>query len=543
MPLPFEFDFKKPDYNKVFSWRMERISAIRKNPECIPPLRAFYKNNINQFIIDWGMTYDPRNVSRGLPAWIPFLLFEKQEKWVDFAIENWKNERHCLTEKSREMGVSWLTVAVACSIAIFYDNVNVGFGSRKREYVDAQGDPKSFFYRCREFTRNLPPEFRGEWDDKKNSKFMQLNLPISKSKITGESGTNIGRGDRTTAEFLDEFAFFQQPYLVDAAVSQTSNAVHYISTPNGPANSFAEKRFGGKIPVFSFHWRDDPRKNEEWYQRQKDNIANDTIIAQELDLDYNASIEGILIKIDWVEAAINAHAALNIEPDKILTSGADVADQGADKNAFAVKQDFLLNYAIDFSGKGSDIEKTTRKFFNYADEHGVKEVRYDADGLGVGVRGDARKINEGRQKENLPLVNFIPVRGSAAVVNANQVVNAEFNERKSAKGDEIVLINKSFFENYKAQSYWYLAQLFRNTYKAVKENRRFNRNSIISISADLPNLQKIKNELTQIRYERGNSGKILIKKTPPGSRSPNLADAINIAFGPQERKSAGFFTQ
>ncbi|HDS4103048.1 TPA: hypothetical protein QH057_003269 [Proteus mirabilis] len=58
MPIPFPFDFKNPDYPQVFEWRMERLTRIRQNPEAIPALNAYYKDNPAQFIIDWGMTYD-----------------------------------------------------------------------------------------------------------------------------------------------------------------------------------------------------------------------------------------------------------------------------------------------------------------------------------------------------------------------------------------------------------------------------------------------------------------------------------------------------
>jgi hypothetical protein len=41
----------------------------------LPALRQFYRTNPAQFIIDWGMTTDPRNLDYGLPVTIPFLLF------------------------------------------------------------------------------------------------------------------------------------------------------------------------------------------------------------------------------------------------------------------------------------------------------------------------------------------------------------------------------------------------------------------------------------------------------------------------------------
>lgn len=113
MPIPFPFDFKKPDYTQVFEWRMERLQRIRANPETLPAIREFYRTNPAQFIIDWGMTVDPRNVERGLPARIPFLLFTKQEEWIQWFVEHWRASKPGITEKTRAMGMSWLTVGMA----------------------------------------------------------------------------------------------------------------------------------------------------------------------------------------------------------------------------------------------------------------------------------------------------------------------------------------------------------------------------------------------------------------------------------------------
>jgi hypothetical protein len=65
MPLPFPFDFKNPDYNMVFEWRMERLLRIRQSPGVLPALTQFYRDDPAQFIIDWGMTTDPRNLDYG----------------------------------------------------------------------------------------------------------------------------------------------------------------------------------------------------------------------------------------------------------------------------------------------------------------------------------------------------------------------------------------------------------------------------------------------------------------------------------------------
>lgn len=341
MPLPFPFDFKHPDYQMVFEWRMERLQRIRQNPEILPALKQFYRTNPAQFIIDWGMTTDPRNIDYGLPVTIPFLLFPKQEEWIHWIMERWGNRENGITEKSREMGLSWTAIGLACSLCLFNKEMVIGFGSRKEEYVDSTGDPKALFWKARKFVETLPVEFRGSWSEKKHAPYMRVEFPDTGAVIKGEAGDNIGRGDRTTLYLVDEAAFLQRPLLIDAALSQTTRCRIDLSSVNGMANPFAQKRHGGKIPVFTFHWRDDPRKDEEWYRRECEKIDNPVVVAQELDLNYSASAEGVLIPSEWVQAAVDAHIKLGIQPTGKRLGAMDVADEGRDKNAFSTRHGFL----------------------------------------------------------------------------------------------------------------------------------------------------------------------------------------------------------
>ena len=176
MPLPFSFDFKNPDYNMVFEWRVERLLRIRQNPDVIPALRQFYRDDPAQFIIDWGMTTDPRNLDYGLPATIPFLLFPRQEEWINWIMERRSQLEHGQTEKSREIGLSWTSIGLACSLCLFNKEMVIGFGSRKEEYVDSTGDPKALFWKARKFVEMLPVEFRGSWTEKKHAPYMRVEF-------------------------------------------------------------------------------------------------------------------------------------------------------------------------------------------------------------------------------------------------------------------------------------------------------------------------------------------------------------------------------
>lgn len=521
MPIPFPFDFRSPDYGQVFEWRAERLQRIRQAPGALAALRSFYRDNPAQFIIDWGMTFDPRNVERGLPAMIPFLLFPKQEEWVGWFMDRWKSQEPGITEKTRDMGMSWLTVGLAATVCLFHQGVVVGFGSRKEEYVDKIGSPKSLFWKAREFMRLLPAEFRGGWDANKHAPHMRIMFPGTDSVITGESGDGIGRGDRSSFYIVDESAFLERPQLVDASLSATTNCRQDISTPNGMGNSFAQRRHSGKIKVFTFHWRDDPRKDDAWYAKQVNDL-DPVVVAQEIDINYSASVEGVVIPSAWVQAAIGAHVKLGIEPTGIRRGAMDVADEGSDKNAFAGRHGFLLDFMESWSGKGGDIYGSVVKAFSICDERSYEGFDYDADGLGAGVRGDARVINEARHEQGKRRIDDTPFRGSGSVFEPEGEM---VKERK----------NKDFFANAKAQAWWALRLRFQATYRAVAEGMEFNPDDLISIDPALPELAPLTMELSQPTYTINQVGKIVINKAPEGTKSPNLADAVMICYQPATR--------
>ncbi|MDE9499326.1 TerL protein [Xenorhabdus bovienii] len=526
MPVPFPFDFRNPDYNAVFEWRMERLQRIRQNPSVLPMMRTFYRDNPGQFIIDWGMTVDPRNVERGLPSRIPFILFPRQEEWIAWFMECWRTQEPGITEKTRDMGISWLTIATASSICLFNRGVAAGFGSRKEEYVDKIGSPKSLFDKARNFINLLPAEFRGTWDIRKHAPHMRILFPDTDSVMTGEAGDGIGRGDRASFYFVDEAAFLERPELVDASLSATTNCRQDVSTPNGMANSFAQRRHSGNIDVFTFHWRDDPRKDDAWYAKQVEKLDPVTL-AQEVDINYQASVEGILIPSEWVQAAIDAHIKLGIQPTGIRMGAMDVADEGKDKNAFPWRHGLLMQGIKEWSGKGSDIFGSVEKVFGWCDQLNLDSFRFDSDGLGAGVRGDARIINEQRKSLRLNTITATPFRGSGAVFDP---------EGEAVPGDafSVARLNKDFFANAKAQGWWTLRTRFQKTHRAVTEGHFYDPDELISLSGEMPLKDKLIMELSQPTYSVNGVGKIVVDKKPDGTKSPNLADSAMILYAPMD---------
>lgn len=535
-PAEVAFDWRNPDYVPIFRARMERLAWLRQNPQVIPQIRAYYRENPWDFINDWGVTFDPRNIERGLPAVVPFLLFPKQVEWCKWVVDRWRGQQPGLSEKSRDMGLSWLSMSLASTLCLFYDGLALGFGSRKEEYVDKLGSPKSLFYKGRMFLKFLPPEFLGGWDEKRDAPHMRIQFPGTGSIITGEAGDNIGRGDRSAIYFVDESAFLERPMLVEAALSQTTNCRLDISTPNGMGNPFAQKRWSGKFKVFTFHWRDDPRKDEAWYAKQCDELDPVTV-AQEIDLNYAASATGILIPSEWVQAAIDADKKLGLKITGRRFGALDVADEGVDLNAFCRRHGVLVEDVSAWSGKGADIFGTVQHAFFLSDEAGLDTFYYDADGLGAGVRGDARVINAQRAAENVKELTVEPFRGSGAVYKPEAAIptaqpgpgSRDRNERK----------NQDFFQNAKAQGWWELRVRFQRTYRAVQavaagQPNPYDPDDLICLSGAMAELSKLTMELSQPTYSLNAAGKVTIDKAPEGTRSPNHADAVMIAFAPRK---------
>ena len=526
------FDWKNPDYGPVITHRAEMLARVRQlNAAEFQLLRDHYAAHPADFINDWGLTVDPRMVELGQPAKMPFVLFPKQREWVEWVVEHWQGRKPGLSEKSRDFGLSWLAVATAATLCLFRDDITIGFGSRKEEYVDKIGQPKSLFWKARQFVAGLPAEFTGGWNERQNSAHMRLSFPATNSTMTGEAGDNIGRGDRAAIYFVDEAAYLERPQLVEASLSATTNCRIDISSANGLANPFAQKRFGGAIDVFTCHWRDDPRKDDAWYERQCAELDPVTV-AQEIDINYSASIEGVLVPSAWLQACVDAHKKLGLEPSGSLRGAMDVADEGRDKNAFGVARGPVVIGLEEWSGKGSDIFASTQRSFDICDHYGCDAFLYDADGLGADVKGNSRVINAQREAIDLLPIRVEPFRGSAGVYGP---------EAEDVKGRK----NKDFFQNRKAQSWWNVRRRAYATFRAVTEGVEYDPDEIMSFDSVALNtptptaprgvLAKMLMELGQPTYKKSETGKLMVNKTPDGMRSPNLADAVMILFGRASR--------
>jgi len=530
---PDAIDWKNPDYLPIWKKRAERLAKLRADEQLLQKVRFYYRNgHFADFINDWGVTIDPRIIGR--PTIMPMMLWPKQRAFIDFLYRKWREGDDGTCVKSRDVGISWLAMGFASTLCIFYDDVSVGFGSEKEDKVDRSGDPDCLFYKGRMFLQYLPDIFRAGWNLKQYSAHMRLTFPQTGSSITGEAGNNIGRGGRKSTYLVDESAHIPNPKAIDASLSANTNSRIDMSSVNGMANSFAERAHNPAIERFDFAWQDDPRKDAEW-ERKKRATLDPVIFAQEYDRNFTASIEGQVIPTEWVAAAINAHLLFGLKPQGIKRGTLDVADAGRDANAFCVGHSFLVETIESWRGTADlDIYNSVEQAFLLCDTHGLPEFYYDADGLGAGVRGDARKINEARRAAGGKTITVLPFRGSGEVFEPENIV----------PGTERTALD--FFENAKAQAWWMLRAYFQYTYRAVEAFKRgdvwkIDPAQFISIAGDFTLRARLTVELSQPVWALSKNGKVMVDKCPVGTKtevrnsiaSPNLADAVMMLRAPR----------
>jgi hypothetical protein len=451
-----------------------------------------------------------------------------------------------LIEKARDMGATWICCAVSVHLWI-YSEGSIGWGSRKREMVDELGNMSSIFEKIRQIIKRLPRLF---WPKGFNPKVhlsqRRVVNPASGASIIGEIGDDIGRGGRTMLYFKDESAHYEHPDSIEAALGDNTNVQIDISSVHGIGNVFHRRREAGldwngeveegRTHVFVMDWRDHPAKSQRWYDKRKAKAAEEGlthVFAQEVDRDYSASVVGVLIKMEWVEAAIDAHIKLGFKAEGRRFAGLDVCDGGIDLNALADRTGPVLTAVEDWPG--DDVGAATRKAVRILTHGAPVSVQYDSIGLGSGVKSEANRLEENR-KEKLEGADWMPEgidfvgwAASAKVLDPDEHLVL----RDDGTADENSPLNKDFFANLKAQGWWQLMLRFQRTYRAIEEGLDFDPDTMISLSSDIPQLQKLKKELCQVTTKTSTGSlKIVIDKTPEGTKSPNLADAVMMCYWP-----------
>lgn len=551
----------------VRAWREQQLARLEADPELLAAAKQHYRYHIQDFINDWCITFDPRKIAQRMNPKMPFILFQRQDELVDFIWACIQHEADGLIEKCRDAGATWVGCGISVALWLFHEGSSIGWGSRKQDLVDRLGDPSSIFEKMRILINSLPKVFMPVGFSADSClHYMRIVNPENGSTIVGEIGDDIGRGGRTLVYFKDESAHYTRPEKIEAALSENTRCQIDISSVNGPGTVFFRKRESGvdwqpgqeivqhATNVFIMDWSDHPEKTPEWFKRRKAKSRAEGlehVFAQEVERNSFAAVEGVIIQAEWFDAIVDAHLKLGIEIAGPRVGALDVADEGLDTNALSIRTDILLQYLNEWGGK--DVGETTRKTVDTVTNwmidptsieqweamekskrpaHPIEFVlSYDCIGIGAGVKAEAARLK--RDVPSFPKhLKFSPWNAAAAVLNPFDFVvppdpNATEQEKRESPR------NREFFGNLKAQAWWLFARRCERTFRAVTESDyTWDPNDLVSISSKLPLKDKLKKELCQPTMAKNSNLKLIVNKTPEGTRSPNLGDSVVMNYCP-----------
>ena len=229
--------------------------------------------------------------------------------------------------------------------------------------------------------------------------------------------------------------------------------------------------------------------------------------------------ESVIIKRTWLNAAVDAHIKLNIEPKGSNRIGFDIADDGGDRcvNVMAHGNTAI---AMDWWKANEDelMKSCERTYANAVRNR--SEITYDSIGVGAMAGSKFREINQKNTELKIKFKKF----------KAGGEVNRP--ERKYAND----IKNRDMFSNLKAQAWWMVADRLRNTWDAVTNGTVYPDDELICISSTISDLEKLLTELSTPKKDYDNTGRVKVESKKDLDRrevkSPDLADAFIMAFAP-----------
>jgi phage terminase large subunit len=493
--------------------RSRRLAWMWADPRRVAALKLYYRDHIADFISDWMTVTDPRRAARGQSAQTPFTLWPKQQELVEFILERIRHQEPGIVVKGRDVGATSVCVAVLAACCIFQRDFAAGIISSTEAKLDRYQD--TIFQKLRGLLRSLPVEFRAGYDEQRTDMYLSISFPETRSAITGATGNQAFRGLRQSVVLVDEAAHLLDSQAIDSALSAVSDARIDVSTPHGIGGSFYDRAHNPNILRFDLNWRDDPRRDQAWYAKQVDTL-DPVVLGQEVNADFSASREGVVIPALWAQSAVGLSEKLGLTPAGVRLAALDLGDTG-DRSALTVRHGVHLLHAESWSGAGSDLLKTVARAFRLCDEWNCTELVYDGDGLGASVKGDARVLNEQRGRDGKKPIKVTEYRGSSAPL---------YPTRRVPRSDRTW---QDLAANRKAQSWWHLRMLFEQSHHAAK-GEEYDKDAIICIDPKIPELSKLLAELSQPTMSENSAGKLLIDKLGDGERSPNCVDSVCMCF-------------
>jgi phage terminase large subunit len=230
---------------------------------------------------------------------------------------------------------------------------------------------------------------------------------------------------------------------------------------------------------------------------------------------YNDSVDNSIILAEWYDAAIDAHKKKKWDFFGKIVVTHDPADTNDARATLAKHGNIITGF---FEDKNNDINDSCAKACEFAREQRADAFIYDADGCGLGLRGQVHDYFDSK-------VEILEFRGGATAENPDE-------EAMTVNGR--IITNRQYFFNLRAQKYFQLAERFRKTYQAIESDKYIHPHELISIDAKAGDLASLKSELTSVsrKFNSGGNYQLLSKvdmKKLLQLKSPNMGDCTMMA--------------
>lgn len=281
------------DFSENLKFRIKRKTLCDADPAMRELEMKYCASSILYFVNTYCWTYDPRQ-EEGRKE-VPFITFPFQDDWLTWRLWCMKYHNDCVTEKSRDQGISWLVQVLHVWVCLFVKGTRTYQLSMAEDDVDNR-TTESLLGKARFLLNMLPPWMRQGWVERNTltDQKMILRFPGTKSVIKGELTNTAGRGGRSTIADFDEFAFVDNSYAIMEACSSLAGSIGYNSTVCGMGNAFAKMAHSKGVNKKRLHWTLNPLKSKEWEikEKAKPKYADESVWAQEQDINYNKSTTG-----------------------------------------------------------------------------------------------------------------------------------------------------------------------------------------------------------------------------------------------------------
>ncbi|MDX1453488.1 MAG: PBSX family phage terminase large subunit [Oleiphilaceae bacterium] len=274
--------------------------------------------------------------------------------------------------------------------------------------------------------------------------------------------------------------------------------------------------------IIVLNWRDNPWFPEELNKERLWDYANlpRNLYNHIWEGHFNDSVENSIIPAEWFEAAIDAHLKLGFKPKGQKVVAHDPSDLGEDAKGLVFRHGSVILDAQEL--EQGDVNDGCDWATDYAIQKGADVFVWDGDGLGVSLKRQVSESFDGKK------IEYAMFKGSEGVDYPDQIYMSD------PKSTDVNRTNKDTFKNKRAQYYWALRDRFFNTYLAVEKGQYIDPDEMISLSSDIPNIEKLRSEVCRIPKHPNGNGLIQILNKEQMKKlkipSPNMADSLMMSM-------------